>query len=75
MKTWWLEPEEYKSNAFDIIDLIHPDDVITNPVTSGTAFRVVERGTDEHCIDQGFKRMAISAGAKIHYEVKVNPND
>ena len=75
MKTWGLEPEEFKSNAFDIIDLIHPDDVITNPVTSGTAFRVVERGTDEHCIDQGFKRMAISAGAKIHYEVKVNPND
>ena len=75
MKTWGLEPEEFKSNAFDIIDLIHPDDVITNPVTSGTAFRVVERGTDEHCIDQGFKRMAISAGAKIHYEVKVDPND
>ena len=75
MKTWGLEPEEFKSNSFDIIDLIHPDDVITNPVTSGTAFRVVERGTDEHCIDQGFKRMAISAGAKIHYEVKVNPND
>ena len=75
MKTWGLDPEEFKSNSFDIIDLIHPDDVITNPVTSGTAFRVVERGTDEHCIDQGFKRMAISAGAKIHYEVKVNPND
>jgi flavin-dependent dehydrogenase len=75
MKTWGLEPEEFKSSAFDIIDLIHPDDAITNPVTSGTAFRVVERGTDEHCIDQGFKRMAISAGAKIHYEVKVNPND
>jgi flavin-dependent dehydrogenase len=35
----------------------------------------VERGTDEHCIDQGFKRMAISAGAKIHYETRVKPED
>ena len=66
MRSWGLDPEEFKSNAFDIIDLIHPDDVITNPITKGTAFRVVERGTDEHCIDQGFKRMAISAGAKIN---------
>ncbi|MAG74097.1 MAG: hypothetical protein CL962_00800 [Euryarchaeota archaeon] len=75
MKSWGLDPDEFKSNAFDVIDLIHPDDVITNPVTNGTAFRVVERGTDEHCIDQGFKRMAISAGAKIHYETRVKPED
>tara|TARA_B100001113_G_scaffold195591_1_gene160414 strand:+ start:68 stop:703 length:636 start_codon:yes stop_codon:yes gene_type:complete len=75
MRSWGLDPEEFKSNAFDIIDLIHPDDVITNPITKGTAFRVVERGTDEHCIDQGFKRMAISAGAKINYGVKVSPDE
>lgn len=75
MKSWGLDPGEFKSNAFDVIDLIHPDDVITNPVSNGTAFRVVERGTDEHCIDQGFKRMAISAGAKIHYETRVKPED
>ena len=75
MRSWGLEPEEFKSNAFEIIDLIHPDDVITNPKSNGTAFRVVERGTDEHCIDQGFKRMAISAGANIHYEARVKPDD
>ncbi len=75
MRSWGLEPEEFKSNAFEIIDLIHPDDVITNPKSNGTAFRVVERGTDEHCIDQGFKRMAISAGANIHYEARVEPDD
>ena len=75
MRSWGLEPEEFKSNAFDIIDLIHPDDVITNPIAKGTAFRVVERGTDEHCIDQGFKRMAVSAGAKIHYEARVDSDD
>jgi flavin-dependent dehydrogenase len=75
MRSWGLNPEEFKSNAFDIVDLIHPDDVITHPKTKGAAFRVVERGTDEHCIDQGFKRMAISAGATIHYSSRVDPKD
>ena len=58
MREWGLDPDEFKSDDFDIIDLIHPDDEITNPITEGVAFRVVERGTDSHCIDQGFKRMA-----------------
>ena len=31
MREWGLNPDEFKSNGFDIIDLIHPDDVITNP--------------------------------------------
>ena len=44
MREWGLDPDEFKSNAFDIIDLIHPDDVITNPRTKMRAFRVVERG-------------------------------
>jgi len=35
----------------------------------------VERGTDEHCIDQGFKRMAIEAGATIHYGSKRDPEE
>ena len=55
MREWGLDPDEFKSDGFDIIDLIHPDDEITNPITDGVAFRVVERGTDSHCIDQGFK--------------------
>ena len=38
------------------------------------AFRVVERGTDDHCIDRA-SRMAIEAGVKIHYGVKVDPSD
>ena len=69
MRQWGLDPDEFKSDAFSIVDLIHPDDEITNPITDGVAFRVVERGTDEHCIDQGFKRMALDAGATIHYGV------
>ena len=51
MREWGLDPESFKSDAFSVVDLIHPDDVITQPRTEGIAFRVVERGTDEHCID------------------------
>ena len=73
MREWGLDPDSFKSNSFGVVDLVHPDDAITNPVTDGIAFRVVERGTDSHCIDQGFKRMALEAGVKIHYGVKVDP--
>jgi flavin-dependent dehydrogenase len=73
MRDWGLDPGAFKSNPFSIIDLVHPDDVITNPITDDIAFRVVERGTDKHCIDQGFKEMAKSAGAKIHYGAKKDP--
>ncbi|HJL64916.1 MAG TPA: hypothetical protein QGF70_04950, partial [Candidatus Thalassarchaeaceae archaeon] len=75
MREWGLNPDQFKSNDFDIIDLVHPDDEITNPKTDGIAFRVVERGTDEHCIDQGFKRMAQDAGATIHYETRKSPDE
>ena len=70
MREWGFDPEEFKATPFNIIDLIHPDDVITQPSTDKPAFRVVERGTDSHCIDQGFKRMAQTAGATIHYETR-----
>jgi flavin-dependent dehydrogenase len=70
MREWGFDPEEFKATPFNIIDLIHPDDVITQPSTDKPAFRVVERGTDSHCIDQGFKRMAQAAGATIHYETR-----
>ena len=75
MRDWGLDPETFKSDPFSIVDLVHPDDVITNPITDGIAFRVVERGTDKHCIDQGFKEMAKSAGATIHYGVKKDPSE
>jgi len=75
MRDWGLDPDEFKSDAFNIVDLAHPDDEITNPITDGIAFRVVERGTDSHCIDQGFRRMAEEAGVEIHYGVKRAPED
>ncbi len=75
MREWGLDPDSFKSDAFSVVDLIHPDDEITQPITDGVAFRVVERGTDEHCIDQGFKRMAIEAGATIHYGSKREPEE
>ena len=75
MREWGRDPDEFKSDSFSIVDLAHPDDVITNPITDGIAFRVVERGTDRHCIDQGFKRMARAAGVEIHYGSKRSPED
>ena len=75
MKNWGLDPNEFKSDSFGVIDLIHPDDVITNPRTDGVAFRVVERGTAVHTIDQGFKRMALESGVNIHYKSKKQPEE
>ena len=67
---WGFDTNEFKSDSFGIIDLIHPDDVITHPETDGVAFRVVERGTSGHTIDQAFKRMALESGVEIHYGVR-----
>ena len=75
MRQWGFDPEQFKSDPFDVIDLAHPDDEITQPRTSDVAFRIVERGTAEHCIDQGFKRMAMEAGAHIHYDVRKDPEE
>ena len=75
MAEWGFDTNMFKSDAFGIIDLIHPDDVVTHPETDGVAFRVVERGTSSHTIDQGFKRMALEAGVKIHYGVRKPPEE
>ena len=75
MRQWGFDPQQFKSDPFDVIDLAHPDDEITQPRTSDVAFRIVERGTAEHCIDQGFKRMAMEAGAHIHYNVRKEPKE
>ena len=74
MKEWGLDPSTFRSTDFKQMDLAHPDDTITVPSSPRLAFRIVERGTDEHCIDQGFKRMAIQAGAEIRYGSKVDPS-
>lgn len=75
MKSWGIDPHSFKSNEFNTVDLAHPDDVITQPKTENIAFRVVERGTDDHCIDQGLKKLALEAGATIHYGSKKPPEE
>ena len=75
LKNWGYDSSEFKATEFSVVDLIHPDDELTEIYTSGIAYRIVERGTSEHTIDQGFKRMAIAAGAKIHYKSRVKEND
>ena len=75
LKAWGFDTSEFKATEFDVVDLIHPDDVITQATTSKVAYRIVERGTSEHTIDQGFKRQALAAGAQIHYKSRVKEED
>ena len=58
-----------------MVDLIHPDDEISQAKTDGVAYRIVERGTSDHTIDQAFKRMAIEAGATLHYKSRIDENE
>ena len=75
LKEWGFDTSDFLATEFDVVDLIHPDDVITQARTDGVAYRIVERGTASHCIDQSFKRQAMEAGATIHYKSKVNIED
>ena len=72
---WEFDISAFKATAFDTVDLIHPDDIITQAKTAGVAYRIVERGTSAHTIDQGFKRQAIAAGVHIHYKSRVQEQD
>jgi len=75
LSDWGIDPSEFKVTAFHDVDVIHPDDVVTRAWSPTIAFRVIERGTASHTIDQGLKRQAIAAGAKIHYKSRVKPED
>ena len=75
LEEWGFDSKRFKSTEFKVIDLIHPDDKITNPRSDKVSYRIVERGTSEHTIDQGFKQMALEAGAKIHYKSRVKEED
>jgi len=75
LREWGIEPNEFKSTDFHEVDLAHPDDEITKPWSPRVAFRVVERGTDEHTIDQGLKRLAIKEGVEIRYKSRVKPEE
>jgi len=75
MRSWGLEPDEFKFTEFHETDAIDPQDNIRKAWSPTVAFRVIERGTAEHTIDQGMKRQAIAAGAKLHYKSRVKPED
>ena len=64
LKSWGFDISEFKATEFKVVDLIHPDDTITQAQSSKIAYRIVERGTSSHTIDQGIKRQALAAGAK-----------
>ena len=75
LREWGYDPGQFKATEFTEVDLIHPDDEITKTYSPKVAYRIVERGTSEHTIDQGFKRMAIEAGANLHYKSRVKEED
>ena len=75
LKDWGFDASTFKATSFDTVDLIHPDDEITQAYTDGAAYRIVERGTSDHTIDQGFKRQAMEAGAHLHYKSRVKEED
>ncbi len=75
LEDWGFDSTAFKSTSFSVVDLIHPDDVVTQAKTDGVAYRIVERGTSDHTIDQAFKRMAIEAGATLHYKSRIDEKD
>ena len=75
LESWGFDLTEFKATEFKTVDLIHPDDEISQATSPKVAYRIVERGTASHTIDQGFKRQALAAGAKIHYKSKVKQAD
>ncbi len=75
LREWGIDPDEFKSTPFHEVDVIHPDDEISKAWGPKVAFRVVERGTSPHTIDQGLKRQALDAGVNIHYKSRVKSED
>ncbi len=75
MRDWGLDPDGFRSTAMSEIDVVFPDDRTERAHCEGIAFRLVERGTAEHTIDQGFKRQALDAGVALHYNTRRAPED
>ena len=71
LESWGFDSTAFHSTSFSVVDLIHPDDEVTQAKTDGVAYRIVERGMSDHTIDQAFKRMAIEAGATLHYKSRI----
>ncbi len=75
LNEWGFDLSTFKATEFSSVDIIHPDDVISQAQTPRVAYRIVERGTSSHTIDQGFKQQAMDAGAHIHYKSRVKEED
>lgn len=75
LREWGINPDAFKSTEFHEMDLAHPDDEITRPWSPRVAFRIVERGSDDHTIDQGLKKLALEEGVEIKYKSRIKPNE
>ena len=45
LKEWGFDLSTFKATEFSSVDIIHPDDVISQAQTPSVAYRIVERGT------------------------------
>ena len=70
MRDWGLDPELFKSTEYGAMDIAGPDDRIHTIQLPTLGFRIIERGTADHSIDQGLKRGALKAGAQLHFNTK-----
>jgi 2-polyprenyl-6-methoxyphenol hydroxylase-like FAD-dependent oxidoreductase len=52
LEEWGFDASTFRATEFHVVDLIHPDDEITQPKSDKVAYRIVERGTSDHAIDQ-----------------------
>jgi flavin-dependent dehydrogenase len=70
LRAWGIDPDGWKATALREIDLALPGDRIATVKSPRVAFRLVERGTRPHTLDQGLKRQALAAGAHLHYHTR-----
>lgn len=75
MRRWGLDPGDFTSVPFHQADLVDPTGRIHHVASPTPAFRIVERGTAPHTIDQSLKRQAAAAGAALHYGTHRSPAD
>jgi flavin-dependent dehydrogenase len=74
MRSWGLDPRGFKATDIRNIDLVFPNGRIKTARSQKVAFRLVERGTAPHSIDQGLKRQAAALGVQLHYNTRVEKN-
>ena len=72
MRSWGLDADSFRTTPFQQIDLALPSGRIETARTDKLAFRLVQRGTAPHTLDQGLKRQAQAVGVHLHYNTRAD---